>query len=238
LCVCVCVCVSLSLSRFVATGKHKFCVLHVLLLRWTLWETQKLGECEELFADCAALQRICCSSDTSSCVQIALLHNSLFRQFCSCEFRLHFFTIHSSENFALVNSECSSSQFFLHTILLLGIQITLPRNSLFRELCSCEFRLHVFTIHSSDNFALWNSDYSSSQFILQRTLLLWIQIALLHNSFFTQFCSASELHCIALHCSWEFCSSETDIKSSMFKSFHRYLLALPTKARILCLDSL
>ncbi len=129
----------------------------------------------------AALQRICCSSDMSSCVQIALLHNSLFRQFCSCEFRLHFFTIHSSDNF-----------------LLLGIQITLLYNT-----------------------------------FLQRTLLLWIQIALLHNSFFRQFCSASELHC-----SWEFCSSETDIKSSMFKSFHRYLLALPTKARILCLDSL
>jgi hypothetical protein len=135
-CVCVCVCLSLSLSCFVATGKHEFCVLHVLL-RWTLWETQKLGECEELFSDC------CCSSENlllfryellcSDCsssqfivqtilllwIQIALLHNSFFRQFFALGnpdySSLQFLP---SENFALVDSDCSSSQFFLQTILL------------------------------------------------------------------------------------------------------------------------
>jgi hypothetical protein len=174
-------------------------------------------------------------------------------QFCSCEFRLHFFTIHCSDNFALVNSDCTSSQFILQRTLLLWIQIAVLHDSFFRQFCSWEFKLLFLTIHYSENFALVNSDCTSSQFLLQTILLLGIQIIILHNSIFRKLCSCefrflfftilsshnfAQLQRIALHCSWEFCSSETDIKSSMFKSFHRYLLALPSKASILCLDSL
>jgi hypothetical protein len=138
----------------------------------------------------AALQRICWSSEMIPCVQIALLHNSLFRQF-----------------------------------LLLGIQIALLHNSLFRQFCSCEFRLHFFTIHSSDNFVLGNSDYSSSQFIIQRTLLLWIQIALLHNSFFRQFCSWEfRLLFFTIHSSENFALVNSDCSSSQF-FLHTILLS-------------
>jgi hypothetical protein len=185
LCVCVCVCLSLSLS----------------LLFCCYWKTQILCSA------CVVEMNIVRNTETGRMWRTVCRLLLLFREFVALQiwalvFRLLFFTIHCSDNFALVNSDCTSSQFILQTIFCSWesrlLFFTIPS---FRVLCSCGFRLLFFTILSSDNFAQ------------------------LQN-------------CIALHCSWEFCSSETDIKSSMFKSFHRYLLALPTKARILCLDSL